>query len=146
MRRAILPAMPGSGRRRFCVLLLASAAGLGGCLSPTLPLPPPGEPDIEQVGEGRYQLSGRVRAPGTVLTLNLRTGLIVGTSTRGPYSFVIEARPADRIQFWYETGGRASDSLVFDIPGAPDSGVASDAGTREQAPSDANPAADATAE
>ena len=47
-----------------------------GCLSPTLPLPPPSPPDIARVGEGRYQLRGSIPVRGTVIIVNTRTNVV----------------------------------------------------------------------
>jgi hypothetical protein len=126
--------MPQLGRR--CILALFGAGLLvgSGCLSPTLPLPPPEEPtEIQKVGDRQYLLTGSIPEPGVVETLNARNGLTFGQVTDGPYSFEITALPGDQIQLWYSTGQRTSDSVLFEIPqddSPPDAG-SGDAAARD---------------
>jgi hypothetical protein len=112
---------------------LAAAAGLllVGCLSPTLPLPPPSRPDIAQVGTNEYQLTGTIPSPGFVLVLNKRTNVVNGELATEAYSIRVQAQPEDGMQLWYESGTDVSDIVEFDIP-APAPGSAlppQDAGT-----------------
>jgi hypothetical protein len=122
--------------RRTLLAALVSV-GLGACLSPTLPLPPPGEPTVEQVGHQQYRLSGRVSGPGWVVALNVRTGVLAGDTTEadGRYAFVVTALREDVITLWYSTGGELSDPTEFrlrqllpsasddaGVPGAGDAG------------------------
>lgn len=103
------------GRRSF--VLLAGGLLAAACLStPTLPLPPPAEPEIEQVGQGQYLLSGRIPAPGIVEARNFRTGDIFGKVTNGDYEFLMLAVPGDRIDMWYTVGADVSEAVVFEIP------------------------------
>ena len=155
--------MPRYGRRRFAVVAALVSLAMGACLSPTLPLPPPRQPDVERVGQGQYRLSGEVPEAGRAEAMNDCTGLIYGIRTLEEdmsYSFVVQAAPGDRMQFWYQSGGKTSDSVFFVIEpelaggdtclrdaGSSDSGsngpdAASDGGVSDGAVSDAG-AADA---
>ena len=121
--------------RRF-VLWAAAGVLASGCLSPTLPLPPPAVPDIKDVGSGQYELSGTLPEPGFVLALNKRTNVVSGQLATEAYVIRIEAQPEDPMQLWYETGTNdVSDIVEFAIPktrtvAPPDSGTggAGDAG------------------
>ena len=127
------------GRRSF--VLLAGGLLAAACLStPTLPLPPPAEPEIEEIGQGQYQLTGRIPAPGYVEALNVNTGDIFGQVTNGRYAFFMLAVPGDQIEMWYTTGAERSESVVFEIPrsigaAAGDAGPGPDGGAG--APTDA---------
>lgn len=106
------------------LLLLSCLGGIGfglsGCLSPTLPMPPPAKPDIEQIGEGQYRLTGRIPGAGFVTALNKRTNDTFGKlSTDRLYDFNVVAQPDDPMQLWYEVNGENSDILEFEIPSVP---------------------------
>jgi len=102
---------------RRCVVL-AAALVAAGCLSPTLPLPPPSEPEVTQVSEGVYRLSGSVTPRAEVYAFNVRTSFIDGQATgdSGEYSFEVQAAPGDAIELWYETRSRESQITEFEIP------------------------------
>jgi hypothetical protein len=104
-------------RRWWLGALCAVAVG---CLSPTLPLPPPAEPDVAGPNEqGLVTLSGTVDQPeSTVLALNQRTAHIDGTfaDQSGRYTFQMGAQPGDPVELWWEFGKEKSDRLVFRIP------------------------------
>jgi hypothetical protein len=100
-------------------LLLAMAGALAaGCLSPTLPLPPPSPPDVAQIGQGVYRLSGSIPVPGTVLVQNSRTNLVYGKVVTAVYELTVDARPGDPMLLWYESSGDASETIGFRIDGA----------------------------
>jgi hypothetical protein len=63
----------------------AAVALLTGCLSPTLPLPPPDEPtQIEPAGTtGMWEIQGNCIPGANVLIRNERTGVITGVQDRG---------------------------------------------------------------
>jgi hypothetical protein len=104
--------------RRF-VLLAGASIVVSGCLSPTLPLPPPVEPEVEQVGTGQYLLHGEIPEPGLVFILNKRTDDIYGKRTDKEYFVPIAALPKDPMQLWYQVGNEVSDIVEFDIPDLP---------------------------
>ena len=121
---------PGSGRgtahatfgsMSSCLrrsVLAATAWVLVGCLSPTLPLPPPGEPSVTDQGDGTYMLTGSVPPNSEVYALNTRTMFIDGQATgeSGEYAFTLEAQPRDPIELWYSSGTRESQLTSFEIP------------------------------
>src|SRR5262249_40147004 len=93
--------------------------GLAGCLSPTLPLPPPAKPDIEQVGTGEYRFTGTVPTAGFVYILNKRTesgGLDITTESNKAYDITLSAAPNDPMQIWYQAGDAVSDIQPFETP------------------------------
>jgi hypothetical protein len=106
--------------RRRALILGVGAAALGAvvsCLSPTLPLPPPGEPTVEEFGTNQYRLTGTVPGPGWVVVANDRTSEINGDITEGDgqYAIVVVALIDDPMRLWYTSGGEQSPSLEFTI-------------------------------
>ncbi len=102
--------------RRQLVLIAAVIAG--GCLAPTLPLPPPSEPTVSGPSEqGLVRLQGTAPSNSWVFALNQRTELAYaqGTHETGRYDFEIAAQVGDDILLWYEISGEASESLDFTI-------------------------------
>lgn len=100
-------------------LLVLGALVLGACYAPTLPLPPPVDPDIDGPTEtGTYRLSGNVTPNALVIALNRRTDLSFGQQTAGDghYDFEIEADPGDAITLWYVAGVDQSPPVIFSIP------------------------------
>jgi hypothetical protein len=110
---------------------------LAGCLSPTLPLPPPSRPDITRVEDGVYELRGTLPMPGTVFVQNERTTLLFGVRVETFYELLVEARPGDFMKLWYEASdtsqfyGDRSQSIEFEIPDTPMRAPVSDGGTSE---------------
>lgn len=104
-------------RRRFGVLFaIAASAIASGCLSPTLPLPPPSEPQVGRIDNNHYRLTGALPLPGQVFAQNTRTDLVFGqVAPARVYDFVIEARRGDEITLWYLTGTTVSDYISFQI-------------------------------
>src|SRR5262245_5464741 len=95
---------------RRVLLCFGIGALLAGCLSPTLPLPPPSPPDVKQVGQGQYELRGTLPMPGTIYVRNERTLEIRGVQgIETVYQFVVSAEPRDVMGLWYE----ASSSSDF---------------------------------
>ena len=102
--------------RRRLVLLAALAAC--SCLSPTLPLPPPSEPEVSGPTEqGLVRLQGSVRPNSWVFALNERTELAYAQATHetGRYDLEIRAEVGDEILLWYEIGNDKSESLEVTI-------------------------------
>jgi len=104
--------------RRF-VLLASVSIVVAGCLSPTLPLPPPVAPEVEKTGPGQYMIHGEIPNPGLVYILNLRTETIDGVRTDRKYDVPVEALPKDPMQVWYEMDDEKSDVVPFEIPDDP---------------------------
>jgi hypothetical protein len=106
-------------RRRslFAGALLAVA-----CYSPTLPLPPPGEPQVSVVAgtTDQYRLVGRVEANSDVVSLNRRTERIAGQLTGGDgrYDFIVEGQEGDQMELWYIAGKDPSPRVLFLLPSA----------------------------
>ena len=88
---------------------------LGGCLSPTLPLPPPGDPTVSATDTaGLVRLTGTVEPDSDVFAKNHTTGKIRGQYTMsGVYDFTIEAQERDAISLWYSQGSIESPPLEF---------------------------------
>jgi hypothetical protein len=100
-------------------LLLLGALLVGACYAPTLPLPPPVEPDVSGPTEtGTYYLEGNVTPNAHVIALNERTNLSAGqqTGSDGHYGFEIAAEAGDPIVLWYVVGVDQSPPVAFDIP------------------------------
>src|SRR5262245_33630742 len=92
----------------LAISFLAGAA----CLSPTLPLPPPHEPDTMRPSAedtGVWELSGDCEVPGARVTIfNDRTGqgaVIEDRDRNGRYRAEIEAEACDVARIWYEVVG-----------------------------------------
>ena len=84
-------------RRRLAILAL----GFAGCLSPTLPLPPPEEPNtISALSDGSWELDGDCLEGAQVIAINEETGrgvVFVDRENTGRYSLVIDGEPCDVI-------------------------------------------------
>lgn len=100
-------------------LLVASLAlGLSGCLSPTLPLPPPGAPEVSAVDkDGNVTLTGTANANAVVFAFDDRTqgGAIATASPAGAYSMKVAAQLGDAIEVWQEVGSERSSSVVVTV-------------------------------
>ncbi len=97
----------------------AIALGLPGCLSPTLPLPPPDAPYPEGPDhQGYYRLTGTVPAgPAEVMVLNYETDRIFGQNTAdGAYEIFVAGSAGDGLALWYTSGGQKSSAVGFVIP------------------------------
>ena len=107
-----------SAPRRSLLVVLAALAATS-CLSPTLPLPPPSDPNQSELDEatGTLHLTGWVRPTAWIYALNLETykGYIQITSTDGRYDLTVEAAHGDRFSVWYEYRGDQSDSTEIKI-------------------------------
>lgn len=106
-------------RRRWLLAALAASVAAG-CLSPTLPLPPPTRPD--EVGapdeSGQVRLRGTVPGHSEALARNERTGQIAGelTGPTGRYDFYIGGQPGDELVLWYVLDGEPSPSIILTVP------------------------------
>lgn len=93
-RRSLLAAL---------TLIVASSVFVGGCLSPTLPLPPPSRPNVFPPDEsGNVRVTGLVQSRATAYVHNQRTDQIAGevTGSDGRYDIVIAAEVGDRLFVW----------------------------------------------
>ena len=101
-------------------MLLVVAAG--GCLSPTLPLPPPYEPTVSKVdAEGYVTLQGGVGAadPGAIVygyDQQNGEGSIDTVGGSGQYRLRMPAATGDTIVVWQEQGSERSSSVAVTVP------------------------------
>lgn len=127
MLRATLLAMNRS-RRSFTTGLAALGAALVvGCVSPTLPLPPPETPIITQGSEpNRYVLTGgkgSALVDAFIIAINQSLSLsrdkrVSGTQAdeEGRWRVEVYASPGDRIDITQERGDVRSTTLSIAIP------------------------------
>ncbi len=109
---------PRRSTRRAWLLAVGAASLLGGCLAPTLPLPPPDKPDVFGPDpQGNVTLSGYVPQYALAQAVNLRTGQIAGQATdaSGYYEFQLGAQIGDECVFWYNQDTERSPSVPFKI-------------------------------
>lgn len=103
--------MLSARRRLLCVF---SALAVFGCLSPTLPLPPPGEPTVTRIDEGLVRLEGT--APnGALMTAynrDLGEGRIQDVR-EGHYDLEVPAEEGHTLILWYTLHGE--ESLPLEI-------------------------------
>jgi hypothetical protein len=96
MRRALLS----------LVALLATATMAASCLSPTLPLPPPGQPDaISGDSTGLWQIAGHCAVGASVRIVNQRTSQFAGDEDldrTGTYNIAIEGKQCDAMMITQE--------------------------------------------
>ncbi len=102
------------------MLLLAAVALLvGGCLAPTLPLPPPSKPTIAGPdSSGNVELTGSVQPNSEVYVRNYASTDIYGqiTGGDGAYDVTLPAQGGDQLELWYVSGKDQSPSIEFRIP------------------------------
>ncbi|HVW25794.1 MAG TPA: hypothetical protein VHC69_10510 [Polyangiaceae bacterium] len=106
--------------RRLSRRTLLAWAGLGvvapACLSPTLPLPPPDAPDVEDLKNGYFRLQGALPVYATVLVRNQRTHRIDGDGPLNEYNLVVAAESGDTMILWYLTdSGDQSSPIAFEL-------------------------------
>ena len=104
-------------RRGF--FITAAVLAVVGCLSPTLPLPPPSRPDVTSPdAAGFVRITGSVQSDAVVFAENLRTGRITGQTTdeTGDYDLEIAARVGDRLSIWYTIGTIESPPTDVSVP------------------------------
>lgn len=109
--------------RRFqLVVLVLGFLLLGGCQSPTLPLPPPSEPDYLATPDGQHvEIVGDPGSaiPGALLmvfNVDLGEGVIVTVGPRGEFSARIETNFTDAsvntVELWQRHGRADSPSIT----------------------------------
>jgi hypothetical protein len=101
-------------------VLVGAALVASGCLSPTLPLPPPVQPDVAGPDlDGNVELTGYVSPNAEVFAYNssnasrLINGYITGDD--GHYDFKLAAQKNDLVVFWYSVSNEDAPSIVFKI-------------------------------
>jgi hypothetical protein len=110
-RRALL--------RILAVLGLAALAGAG-CLSPTLPIPPPEPPDTMRPAAtpGHWQIAGDCSPGALVTVLDERTGrgaVVQDLAHTGRYLVDVEAEACDAAWVMQEVDGQPSGQTGFVI-------------------------------
>jgi hypothetical protein len=106
-------------KRRLLVLLAGVSTLVGGCLSPTLPLPPPSPPEVTETDvQGVYRVTGTVPANSHVTTWNLSSDLSFGQQTRGngAYHFLVTGEQGDPMLIYYVIATDQSDATDFRLP------------------------------
>jgi hypothetical protein len=94
--------------------LVGTALLAAGCLSPTLPLPPPSEPSVSSSESGLVRLTGSVAPESEVIALNHDNDLISGQyTTSGSYDFTIQAQDRDWLSLWYVNDTLESPATDF---------------------------------
>jgi hypothetical protein len=95
---------------------------VAGCLSPTLPLPPPADPNVSSVSDGLVRFTGNVEPESEVFALNRNSNQISGQYTAaGSYDFTLLARENDSISLWYvhDTLESPPDDFILHVPTTP---------------------------
>lgn len=120
------PTKGGSTLARLVLWVLGLL--FAGCQSPTLPLPPPGNPDIAQLtAPGEVTVVGAQAIPGAnVMIFNLDTGsgIIMTADDRGVYRGVIavdlSVHARNTAEMWQRSGIDDSSAVSFLIPYGPE--------------------------
>ena len=93
------------------------ALGLGACLSPTLPLPPPELPqNLQDLGDGTWSVSGTCIPGAQVIVFDEDTNLgavVVDADQNGGYFVVIKASVCDFITVEQAIGTEQSAEVGF---------------------------------
>ena len=111
-----------STRRNF-VFAFAAACGLvaAGCLSPTLPLPPPENPSISKIDADGYVTltggEGSAQSGALVYAYNRATndGDFQAATINGAYQLRVLARVGDQIAVWQAEGQETSTSIYVKV-------------------------------
>lgn len=100
--------------RALLAAMATAALAPAGCLAPTLPLPPPDEPDsVGTLGEGQWELRGTVSPGATVVGIVERTGrgaVVEDRDGDGRYVLIVEAQLCDVVDVWQQDGEETSAS------------------------------------
>ncbi len=118
--------------RAVGAVALAGAGFVGGCLAPTLPLPPPDAPTFVQPSAAEpseWTVLGACAPGAIVFLLNEVTHegvLLEDVDADGSYSVIIEGTQCDAVSVWQQLGGETSSTTSFLLeptdpanPGAP---------------------------
>ena len=123
------PRLVHAGLTRAGLALGAFLSALAGCLSPTLPLPPPEEPGtITENTDGTWQVAGSCIEGAQVVLLNEARGrgvVLVDQDATGHYSIAVAGDACDVIVLTQSLGDEASGETRFALR-AVESGAAVD--------------------
>jgi hypothetical protein len=103
--------------RVLVITLLVS--GFSGCLSPTLPMPPPSRPLVTAPDEaGMIKISGVVNSHARAFVQNDRTNEIAGerTGASGRYEVEMAAEVGDRLLIWQTVNTEESQIREVIVP------------------------------
>jgi hypothetical protein len=100
------------------ILALGLLPLAGACLSPTLPLPPPEEPDSVTLSAetGAWEVRGSNTPGAVVLVKNLSTGVIAGVEDKdadGRYFIRVAGEECDGAEVYEIVGTDTSDTTFF---------------------------------
>lgn len=117
------PVRVPEGRRallaRVGKVVLSAALVLTGCLSPTVPLPPPSRPNVFAPDDsGNVRVVGGVQSRATAFVHNARTDQIVGevTGVDGRYDLVIGGEIGDTLFVWQSYNTEESAPIEVVVP------------------------------
>ncbi len=102
--------------RLFALVLLVAL--VGGCYSPTIPLPPPDEPELSQLSpEGMVTVRGGATRYALVSVFNQRSGegVITTAGQNGGYEATLAAKAGDSLAIWQEVSGEKSPSIEVTV-------------------------------
>jgi hypothetical protein len=109
-------------------LIVVWVSGWLGCISPTLPLPPPNEPEVSPIdANGVVTLQGTAHSAeggALVFSLNQRTGegAITTASNSGSWEMKIGLESpcvtGDQIVVWQQSSGKDSENVIVKVPEA----------------------------
>jgi hypothetical protein len=104
---------------RACVL---GALALGGCLAPTLPVPPPSQPDITAPdADGNVTLRGRpggATGNAEITVFKPENETFVGALSKADGSWLIQirARSKEKLWVWQTVGYDRSGHIEVEVP------------------------------
>lgn len=101
-------------RRLLAATVVVVALAPAACLAPTLPLPPPDEPDsVGTLEDGRWEIRGAASPGSTVVAVVERTGrgaVVEDRDGDGRYVVVVDAELCDVVDVWQQDGDETSAS------------------------------------
>lgn len=109
-------------RRSWLRACAASVLALGGCLAPTLPIPPPSQPEITAPdADGNVTLKGRpggarANAEVTVFKPETETGSVSIAEPDGSWTVVLKARAKERLWVYQTVGYERSTHIEVEVP------------------------------
>jgi hypothetical protein len=108
-------------RRGFLVGVVLAAAS--GCLSPSLPLPPPYEPSVgpSSLGPDYVHLTGTGVEPNALVSIynpdapKDKLGVLVEADAAGKWQADVWAHPGDVLRIWQVVDGQAGSVTTITI-------------------------------